>query len=299
MNTECSNCLTAVDDSQLCWACAKLLRRLLRNVPWLTDRLHETAYGQGKTARAKLRVSGEGEKPGLPLNMRAAEVRRDMLRRVVLAAGEASVPVDFVGPLREWQWRWSARVGAVPAMGENLALLMRWDGVAALLADVRELSQEAERLIDLPPESQYFGPCPQCATGLYADADAQVSQVDCMRCDWSWPIEWVRDSALQAANRQQHSAADCLRLVRVLGRDVARSSFYALLTQVEPCEVEGDRIWYRLGDVVEALDERERAEAERREQGRRKRGRPRKANRQSVDKSTAECVMVDASTASR
>lgn len=292
---ECLNCTAPVDDSQICWSCSKVLRRLLRGVPWLLERLHETAYGQGKTAREKLRVSGEGEKPGLPLNMRAADVRRDLTRLLVVeAAAPWSVPVDFVGPLQRWQWRWSAWAPGLSQLVDNSALLMFAPGVDVVLDRLRTLCEEGERLIDLPSDSHYYGPCPQCATGLYTDADHSGSEVKCGGCMWAWPIEWVRDNALQSANRQQYSAADCLRLVRVLGRDVARSSFYALLTQVQPSEIVGERVWYRLGDVVEALDEHARAEAARLAEGRKKRGRPRKTKK--VVASTRKPDTVDAST---
>ncbi|MFA4083656.1 hypothetical protein ONA92_18330 [Mycobacteroides salmoniphilum] len=284
-----------MEDSQICWPCAKVLRRLLRGVPWLLDRLHETAYGQGKTAREKLRVSGEGEKPGLPLNMRASDVRRDLLRLLVTdTAVRYGVPLDLIGPLARWQWRYVASLSALSQLLSHTTELMYAPGIHEVLQRLRALCEEGERLIDLPPESQYFGPCPQCASGLYADIEEVSSSVDCLRCDWSWPISWVRDMALQSANRQQYSAADCLRLVRVLGRDVARSSFYALLTQVQPSDIQGDRLWYRLGDVVEALDEHARAEAARLAEGRKKRGRPRKSKK--VVASTNGCVTVDAST---
>lgn len=292
---ECLNCAAPVDDSQICWSCSKVLRRLLRGVPWLLERLHETAYGQGKTAREKLRVSGEGEKPGLPLNMRAADVRRDLIRLLAVeAAAPWSVPVDFVGPLQRWQWRWSAWAPGLSQMVDNSATLMFAPGVDVVLDRLRTLCEEGERLIDLPGDSHYYGPCPQCASGLYADADDTSPEVKCGGCMWAWPIDWVRDNALQSANRQQYSAADCLRLVRVLGRDVARSSFYALLTQVQPSEIVGDRVWYRLGDVVEALDEHARAEAARLAEGRKKRGRPRKSKK--VVASTVSRATVDAST---
>lgn len=292
---ECLNCTAPVDDSQICWSCSKILRRLLRGVPWLLDRLHETAYGQGKTAREKLRVSGEGEKPGLPLNMRAADVRRDLIRVLVIeAAAPWSVPVDFVGPLQRWQYRWSAESPGLSQLRDNSATLMFAPGVDVVLKRLRALCEEGERLIDLPSDSHYYGPCPQCASGLYADADDASPEVQCGGCMWAWPIDWVRDMALQSANRQQYSAADCLRLVRVLGRDVARSSFYALLTQVQPSEIVGERVWYRLGDVVEVLDEHARAEAARLAEGRKKRGRPRKPKK--VVASTLEPDTVDAST---
>lgn len=297
---ECLNCTAPVDDSQICWSCSKVLRRLLRGVPWLLDRLHETAYGQGKTAREKLRVSGEGEKPGLPLNMRAADVRRDLTRLLVVEAAAAwSVPVDFVGPLQRWQFRWSAEspgLAQLSQLVDNSATVMFAPGVDVVLKRLRTLCEEGERLIDLPADSHYYGPCPQCASGLYADADDTSPEVKCGGCMWAWPIDWVRDNALQSANRQQYSAADCLRLVRVLrgGSAPPRSSFYALLTQVQPSEIVGDRVWYRLGDVVEVLDEHARAEAARLAEGRKKRGRPRKAKK--VVASTSSCVTVDAST---
>lgn len=297
---ECLNCTAPVDDSQICWSCSKVLRRLLRGVPWLLDRLHETAYGQGKTAREKLRVSGEGEKPGLPLNMRAADVRRDLTRLLVIDAAAAwSVPVDFVGPLQRWQYRWSVEspgLAQLAQLVDNSATVMFAPGVDVVLKRLRTLCEEGERLIDLPADSHYYGPCPQCASGLYADADDTSPEVKCGGCMWAWPIDWVRDNALQSANRQQYSAADCLRLVRVLRGESAppRSSFYALLTQVQPSEIVGDRVWYRLGDVVEVLDEHARAEAARLAEGRKKRGRPRKAKK--VVASTSSCVTVDAST---
>ncbi|MGH3956531.1 MAG: hypothetical protein ACRDTI_21105, partial [Mycobacterium sp.] len=59
-------------------------------------------------------------------------------------------------------------------------------------------------------------------------------------------------------------------------------------------EIVGERVWYRLGDVVEVLDEHVRAEAARLADGRKKRGRPRKGKK--VVASTQHCVTVDAST---
>ncbi|ATS92820.1 hypothetical protein SEA_SULLEY_72 [Mycobacterium phage Sulley] len=270
----CLHC-SAPAQTFLCWSCVGMLRRQLVEVPWLLRRLQESAYGEAKVARkGGPRVSTGERLPSLPLNTRAADMLRDAARLV--SWREQVSGVDQGGPHDaarvESAARWlSAEPGAMmahPWAPDALGWVLQW-------------RQDAERVIDLPPDTQYAGPCQnvvqppsasdagtplpprECGTPLYVDAEALVAE--CYRCGCSWRVEDLQRQALDRIDEAApRTAADMWRLLKFAGRDVKRSTFYKLMTTVEAHSYDADGSpVYMYRKVVDALDAADRKVAER------------------------------------
>ncbi|QFG11688.1 hypothetical protein SEA_GUANICA15_79 [Mycobacterium phage Guanica15] len=271
----CRHC-SAEALTPLCWQCTRMLRRQLVEVPWLLHRLRESAYGEAKVARkGGPRVSTGERLPSLPLNTRAADMLRDAARLVSWV--EQVAGVDQGGahdPARvESAARWLA---------SEPGAMMRHPWAPEALGWVLQWRQDAERVIDLPPDTQYAGPCQnvvqpagmsdaglpvpprECGTPLYVDAEAVV--VDCPRCGAVWDVSTLQRQALaRVDDAKPRTQADMWRLLKLVGRDVPRSTFYKLMTTVEACGYDADGLpVYTYAAVTAALDERDRAAAERR-----------------------------------
>ncbi|QFG14122.1 hypothetical protein I5G97_gp031 [Mycobacterium phage Curiosium] len=259
----------------LCWSCTRMLRRQLVEVPWLLRRLQESAYGEAKVARkGGPRVSTGERLPSLPLNTRAADMLRDSARLVSWVEQVSGVDqggahdAERVESAARWLTGEPGAMMSHPWAPEALGWVLQW-------------RQDAERVIDLPPDTQYAGPCQnvvqppgmsdggtplpprECGTPLYVDAEALV--VECYVCRCSWRIEDLQRQALGRVNETEpRTAADMWRLLKLIGRDVPRSSFYLLMTRVEACGYRDGLPLYMYRTVVDALDAADQRAAERR-----------------------------------
>ncbi|AYN57249.1 LamD-like protein [Mycobacterium phage BoostSeason] len=298
---ECANC-KGRSELTVCWPCGKAIRRQLvgtaeePGLAWLIDRLQESAYGEAKIGRLAPKVSGQGERPGLPLNAKAAELLRDILRR-----------------LHKWSegalWRLPAAAQAA-MMADNVPRLMARDDAAEILRELLRLRAAAERAIDLPPDLQYVGTCPSvfadgprkgeaCAVGLYVERGE--STVNCPRCKTPSVVEDLQRTALERVDDEPKTAADMYRLLRWLGREVPRSSFYVLVRRVPArmylhrdgrrnlVQQDGSQPLYAYSEVVAAIGTWEAEQAAQRAAGKGKRGRPRKAPEAKRDTVGAAC----------
>ncbi|WNM74156.1 DNA binding protein [Mycobacterium Phage Nergal] len=255
----------------ICWNCAKLLRRQLVELPWYLDRLHESAYGEAKTAPRGAVKAATSDTPGLPLNARAAELLRVCRASLtvwwldVLAGGGAPVPAgeDCARPLAN-------------AVGP----LMSYAKAGEMLAELIDLRAEAEEVIDLPPDRVLAGLCPavfrdgpregeRCAVAVYADPGDEA--VLCPACGALVVVEELRAEGLAHIYNELRSAADMFRISKWLRRKVSRATFYRIMAHIEAAELtaEGSPL-YRWADVEAVLDERERQAAERAAERRRK-----------------------------
>ncbi|QAX95614.1 hypothetical protein I5H03_gp032 [Mycobacterium phage Nibb] len=302
----CGHC-KAPNDSFLflCWRCAKMLGRQFNEVPWLLRRLHESAYGEAKVARQGGPRVSQGEcLPSLPLNSRAADLLRDAGRLGEMAEQVAGYRLPFLGTptAAEQAARYLATVPGrlmfYPYAVDALAWVLQWYG-------------KASEAIDLPPDLQYAGPCQAkltqeitdggvvirtllvgtCRTPLYVDAESLTA--DCYRCGATWRVEDLQREALQRVDESPRTAADMWRLLKAVGRDVPRSTFYKLIAAVEAHGYDADGFpTYVYSAVDAALKARDELAAKRAAEGKAKRGRPRKAA--SVDTPTADDVALSA-----
>ncbi|AFN37764.1 peptidase [Mycobacterium phage MacnCheese] len=288
--SECRNCKGAAS-MVLCWTCGKVLRAGLVELPWYLARLAESAYGEAKTGRESAKVSTGEKLPSLPLNERASKLL-----------------LEARGLLTRWYLDLLALPGVPVPSGDDCArklageigVLLRAENAVEMLAEVRRLRAACEVAIDLPPDLQYVGLCAsinfsetgaevECASRLYCrQGDAEV---ECRRCRMRWDVAELQAWMLSRVDETLRSQAEMWRLLKWIGRDVPRSSFYRLVATEVPCRAyrlaDGKLVddpapsavatpVYAYSDVVAALDARDAAEAERLAAGRRKRGRPRK-----------------------
>ncbi|QAU06494.1 hypothetical protein SEA_KISI_76 [Mycobacterium phage KiSi] len=289
----------------VCWRCAKMLGRLFNEVPWLLRRLHESAYGEANVARKGGPRVSQGEcLPSLPLNSRAADLLRDAARLAQMAEQVAGYRLPFLGTpsAAEQSARYLAtvpgRVMFYPYAADAASWLLQWHA-------------DATEAIDLPPDLQYAGPCnadrvteivdqggtlvreirTRCGTPLYVNAEALTAE--CYRCGAVTPIEMLQRAALARVDEAPRTAADMWRLLKAVGRDVPRSTFYKLIAGVEAHGYDADGFpTYVYSAVAAALDLRDELAAERAAAGKAKRGRPRKPA--SVDTPTADDVALSA-----
>ncbi|QQV92702.1 peptidase [Mycobacterium phage Psycho] len=245
----------------ICWDCAKMLRAYFAEVPWYTRRLRETAYGEAKTGRAGLRVSTGERLPSPKLNERAAGLLRDA--NIRLGEMVRQVIADE---------KWDA-ANAAMALQSDIGKVMSYPYAADAIAWAMEWRSDAERVIDLPPDLKYAGPCQSmvpaddahgepmftqaCGAALYVDAREQTAA--CPRCGTLWTVEMLQRKALARVDESPKSAADMWRLLKLCGRDVPRSSFYRMLQRVEAHSVVNNAPLYTYSTVVAALDAQERA----------------------------------------
>lgn len=266
-----------------------MLGRRFNEVPWLLRRLHESAYGEAKVARQGGPRVSQGEcLPSLPLNSRAADLLRDVARLGEMAEQVAGYRLAFLDtPTAAEQ---SARyLATVPGR------LMNYPYAADALGWALQWVDDATTAIDLPPDLQYAGPCQAkltedvtvnghvhrtmivgtCRTPLYVDAESLTAE--CYRCGASWRVEDLQREALQRVDDAPRTAADMWRLLKAVGRDVPRSTFYKLIAGVEAHGYDRDGFpTYVYSSVAAALDLRDELAAERAAAGKAKRGRPRK-----------------------
>ncbi|ALF01439.1 hypothetical protein SEA_LILPHARAOH_61 [Mycobacterium phage LilPharaoh] len=251
----------------LCWSCVRLLRRQLVEVPWLLARLHESAYGEAKVAKRGLRVSTGERLPSLPLNSRAADLLRDAARLV--SWWEQVGGVEVRGPRDVERVEHAAR-----KLAAEPGAMMSHPWAPDALRWVLNWRDAAERVIDLPPDVQYAGPCQEwrteevvdprtggarvvrvsrCGTPLYVEAEA-VS-VSCPRCGTVWGVDALQRQALARVDDVPRTQAELFRLLKLVGREVPRSTFYKLMTRVEAhgYNAEGLPV-YTYSSVVAALD---------------------------------------------
>lgn len=153
------------------------------------------------------------------------------------------------------------------AMEKRFALAM-WEGLDAkilardehahgFLGMLRELIQDAEKLVDLPPETIAYGPCqtPGCPTQLTGPPEAHTAT--CPTCEAVHDVKEHRAQLLQKAHGEPKTPKEAREYVRKeTGLDVPKKDFenwvqlghlqYVLnrvTTEEKP------RRYYRPGDV--------------------------------------------------
>lgn len=191
------------DDGFVCDACLDDFAKALGDVTWLDAELETTI------AKQKAATSGDGARSAkcsckddddtcphslLPYNLRASQyadkLREQMglLARHCIEDGVRSSDPSDDGP------------------ANNIIALSRWllwrvdglafnDMAAQFIADVLSAVRDCQRVIDLPPERAYAGPCPECKRDLYHRPTA--TEVRCPGCgqvfDVAEVVAWMQE----------------------------------------------------------------------------------------------------------
>lgn len=183
------------DDAFSCDECLDAFARRLGDVPWIDEEIQTTI--------AKQKAAGDSGSPSaetaLPINIAAVErlgtLRHELVMLVRFCSEEGVRSSDPSDDLPE---------NTVVAMSRWL--LWRVDGLAfndmapEFIDSVTKAIKACRRIIDLPPERKYAGPCPECKRDLYHRPDA--AEVRCPGCAQRWDVGEV--NAWMQARIQAH-----------------------------------------------------------------------------------------------
>ncbi len=227
---KCGSC-GAHASEVLCWSCAKKLRHALigngdqPGLSWFIARLSEAAYGQARLQSGKERRS-RGPAP-MPLDVRSSDLLRDIAVSTARWVEAVSGSREFLLPTITCQF-----------LAHNITRVMALDIAPTMLADTLRFNAAALRAINRPPDV-YLGPCDavldsgdKCGFELRAESDARY--VECGRCHALHDVEAIRERLLSRVDDEPQTVMNLLRLLRLLGYDVAQSSLYARMGKVNP-----------------------------------------------------------------
>lgn len=248
MSNKCGAC-QAPTQSRLCWPCTKRLRVVLtgrENEPgldWLIQRLIEAAYGQAKLRRGQRGSNGPAP---MPLNTRASDLLREITGRVLSWVAEVYPTYGPVNP-----------VAGVRLLARDFSALMEVESAPRILSEADRFRRAVLAVINRPPDV-YCGPCPGeledgTVCGFDLRAEEGESFVECRRCHKLHDVEGLRLRLLDHVDDEPKSGADLLRLIRWLGHDIKRSTFYSRLGRVSPrmyLHTDGQRNLRRLPGCV-------------------------------------------------
>lgn len=200
--SECRCGRPTKDDAYVCEECLDKLARALGDVPWVEEELETTiskqramVAGEG-AASAKCSCKDDDDKCQhalVPYHVKAAE-KRDALRHEL---------VQLVRFCSEEGIRSSDPSDTLPA--NTMRALSRWlmwrvDGLAfndmaeEFVGSLVAAVSACQRIIDLPPERSYAGPCPECKSDLYHRPNA--ADVKCPGCGQVYEVAkiatWMR-----------------------------------------------------------------------------------------------------------
>lgn len=197
--SECRCGKPTKDDAYICDDDLDAFVKVLGEVTWVDEEIETTITKQraaggndgAKSAGCSCKDDDDKCQHALvPFHTKAAELR-DALRH------ELALLVRFCD---EEGVRSSDPSEGLPSDGivhMSRWLLWRVDGLAfndmaeQFIADVARAVRDCERIIDLPPERSYAGPCPECSRDLYHRPAA--TQVRCSGCGQKWDVAEVND----------------------------------------------------------------------------------------------------------
>lgn len=174
------------DDAYICDTCLDDFAKMLGEVTWVDDELDTTISKQ----RAAGATGAPSAEKALPINLKASQLRdalRAELVNLIRFCSEEGVrssdprnvlPENTIVAMSRWlMWR-------VDGLAFN-------DMAAELIATVTAAIRDCRRVIDLPPERKYAGPCPECKRDLYHRPSA--AEVKCPGCGQRFDVGEVND----------------------------------------------------------------------------------------------------------
>lgn len=238
----------------ICITCRDILRRDLDAVPVLCEDLQVTIAKQDRLGDTDGRSTDEHP---LPLRLGPMEARRDLTATLwawaTHIAGRRNIPAPECEPMRLASF---LRV----FMGD-----IEDDEQAGDIADeIGYAVIMAQRTVDKPLQHVYAGPCDECGVDLYAHPRA--SDVSCRNCARDYDIDSRRKWMLKQAEDQLLTATEMSRaLPGLLQQQLTAAMIRGLahrgrLAAHPPHHSRPRDPLYRVGDVIELLNELSRQE---------------------------------------
>lgn len=236
------------DNAEVCDDCLDEFAKVLGDVTWLDAELDTTI--------AKLHAAGDAGSPSaekpLPIHIEASNRRETLRHELVMLVRfcveegvRASDPSDGLPE------------NTIVAMSRWL--LWRVDGLAfndmsaEFMASVTAAVVACQRIIDLPPERAYAGPCSECKKDLYHRPDA--SEVTCSGCGQRWDVseqrEWTNAQIVEYLTGRLVTAAEGAKYLGRLGIEVKQATIDKWRERKRIVGTEVEQRWlYKWDDLV-------------------------------------------------
>lgn len=257
------------DHGTLCYGCTAKLISALKSVPELMDDLAITLTKRSKTPPASGPGAGEMDPVKFPYNIGASKARADLLGILRSWAGlvsekrilttvtirdgaehktEAPTPLncaDNPTSLSGWLLHYTG-------------WLRHYDAAADAVIEIRDAVHQVRRIIDIPAEKLYIGPCgsDSCPGQLWTLPDA--AEAVCRDCGHKWDVRARRDENLAAIRDTVDYPEPLARALTYHGRPMTAGLIYQWRSRrlLEPYgqHRHTGRYMYRMGDVIDLLD---------------------------------------------
>lgn len=224
---------------------AHRLKLILRDVPGVLADLEPTPRPGGG------RSSSE---PKLPISepvMAAKDALRAMLVSwAKLVSEDFGIDLDFMDTseqIAQWLTVHRLQLASHPASDDAEE-------------ELRGAVDGCRRLADRPAR-QIVGPCNECGTLLYANDDALA--VQCPTCRQQADVTALREESLEFVRDRFFPAADLARILTIQGRPIkaGRIRLWGHRGKLGGyCRIDTRSAFYRAGDVIDMLTDREVAE---------------------------------------
>jgi hypothetical protein len=257
------------DHGTLCYGCTAKLISALKSVPELMDDLAITFTKRSKTVQASGPGAGEMDPVRFPYNLGASKAKAELhgiLRSWVSLVSEERVITTIV--IRDGKEQRTEAKTAVTCPDTPTALsgwLLQYTGWlrhhpagADAVMEIREKVANARRVIDVPAEKIYIGPCgtDRCMGQLWTLPDA--TDAVCRECGHKWDVRQRRDANLSALRDTVDYPEPLARALTYHGRPMTAGLIYQWRSRglLEPYGVHRTtrRSMYQMGDVIDLLD---------------------------------------------
>ncbi|MEU0236799.1 hypothetical protein ABZ234_03845 [Nocardiopsis sp. NPDC006198] len=261
----CRLCSAEMDAGVVCPTCVGGMMADLRAL-WATGDVHglDVDLDIAIARQSKFGGSGGGRGGGdeLPMliNDAASDTRRylhNMLAtwcRVVIDQCGGTPPADTIAAMAQW------------LHGQGVVIRSAEWGDECV-QQIRYVVREVRRCVDRPAERVYAGECPDCGGKVYGIAGAAKAWCRVEGCDGEIEDpEARRDAAVKAAvaaaPEQLVTAAEASMASRALGRQISDRAVRKMAAEGKIRPVSEKRpAKYRLGDIMNVLQRKERATA--------------------------------------
>lgn len=254
----CQLCDRPVNSGTVCSHCTGTALRILEAVPGLVKELRVTL-----TRRSK-----RGGVPAVPA-VPAARTSSEQPLPFDVGASNVLSTLDSI------LWRWTSYVSSITGVPwrqgsasrcagflsrpERLELLRQCEGGGTFVADLLDWYAEATRVVDLPPERVYAGPCDLCGNDLYAIPGAVTMRCDSIGCDGTYDVSQRRAWLLGAVSDRLATTTEICTALTSLSTPVTPNVIRGLVYRGRIVAKGTDshhHPLYRVGDVMEVLAER-------------------------------------------
>jgi hypothetical protein len=256
IKTQCACGSTAVGDAYLCKRCTHTLATNLRNLVGLVNDLRTTAYRQDHVSAGNGGFAAPDRVRPLPYKPKAAALLPRAYR--LIRAWTGVRPVE--------RYRHEHALHDLHNLARAAPLIALQINAPDIAEDVAQLTHDIRALVDLPDDThRLLGPCDACEKPMYVPRDATTYACTTTGCVATYHVERRISTLLKQSRDVVASPATIATALTSLDQPVTAQDIYRWKDrgQLTPRTSVNGHHWYRLGDVLDLLAARYRAELKR------------------------------------